>query len=140
MNRRELASAIARRVRALVLSGLGLAAAGCGGGIAHHPVGELAARSEARVDLVELAIADPSRAARVKALYLRVAQLRDEFDRERAAAWREAVLAPGGADFSEAARHVNQAGAGLLRRYAALMGEVRGLVSEAEFERLDALR
>lgn len=122
-------------VSALLLS------VGCGGNaIKHHPVVEIAARSEARVDLVELAVSDPARAARVRELYLRVQELKRAFVEKRDAAWRETTRKQASPDFSRVADEVEAAADTTYREYARLMIEVRSLVTEREFARLNAIR
>lgn len=121
---------------------LSLGSAGCGGGstVELHPVGEIAARSEARIELVELIVEDPARAARVRALYLQVGELARRFNRERAAAWAAAAEEGSTANLSAAATRVEESARRTYDEYERIQLELRTLLTAREFARLDQVR
>jgi hypothetical protein len=121
---------------------LSLVLLGCGGGatIQHHPVGEIGARAEARVELVALVVKDRARAARVRELYLRVAELERRFVKTRNAAWLAGVQSGPSPDLAVVAKHVEKAATEAYHEYARLMLAVRAEVTEREFARLNAIR
>ena len=118
-----------------------------------HPVAEMRARSEAKLDLVELVVSDPARSARLREIYREAWQLGHDFDLARARSLREAQAVVAERTSSDAQRQALPDGVleGLLvpdltigratfARYTALMLEARALLSEEEFRKLDATR
>jgi hypothetical protein len=125
---------------------------GCGGqkGPPRHPVAEMSARYTARTGVIDLIVADPARADRLREVYLRVAALGHEFDLARARSMLEARSiaeqrsrqgepADPGALEDLLAPPLAQ-GRAMFDRYAALMLEARALLTEDEFERLNRVR
>ena len=140
---------------ALVMTTLAAALVGCGGqkGPPRHPVGEMAARATAKLDVIELVVSDPVRAERVREVYRRLAALGHEFDLARARSILEArsslekrsseAAQAEGASAAELERILApplEQGKALFARYAALMLEARTLLSEDEFEKLNGVR
>ena len=143
-----------RSVRLLAVAA-GLLLGACGGqkGPPRHPVGEMTARSTAKLELIDLVVSERTRAERVRAVYLELAALGRDFDLARARAmlrsrdeWQrrttveaqaapvspealELFLAPPLADSTAA-----------YDRYTTLMLEVRSLLREDEFEKLNRVR
>jgi hypothetical protein len=129
--------------------------AGCGGqkGPPRHPVGEMTARSTARLELIDLVVSDPTRAERVRAVYLELAVLGRDFDRLRARSmlrsrdeWArratpEGQATPASADALELflAPPIAE-GKAAYARYTTLMLEARSLLREDEFETLNRVR
>jgi hypothetical protein len=118
-----------------------------------HPVGEIRARAEAKLDLVELVVHDPTRATRLREIYLQAWQLGYEFDVARARTLQEAQAVAAERTSTDAQRRELPDGAleALLvpdpelgretfARYTALMLEARALLSDEEFRKLDAAR
>lgn len=109
---------------------------------ARHPVADLTTAATARADVVELVIPDWQRAQRVRKVYLELAALGYQLDRERAqVAQRHAAVGQIRASELE----------GLLlpplaeseptyQRYVDLMLELHTLVSAHELERLNKVR
>ena len=143
--------------RAALLLGIGawLLLAGCGGqkGPPRHPVGEMTARSTAKLELVDLVVSDPLRAERLRAVYLELAALGRDFDLARARSvvrcrdeWQRRTTAEGQATpVSAEALELFLApplaeSKAAYERYTALMLEARSLLDEAEFEKLDRVR
>jgi hypothetical protein len=113
----------------------------CGGAtIQHHPMGEIRARAEARVDLVELVVHDPVRAARVRGLYLQVAELERRVVKTREVAWMQGVRVGPSPDLAVLATHIENAVNEAYHEYSRLMMAVRAQVTEQEFARLNAIR
>jgi len=114
----------------------------------HHPVGEMRARLEAKLDLVELVGHDPARAARLREIYVEAWQLGYDFDLARARSLQEAQAVVGERAAQEQALPEGTLerillpdpgiGRASFARYAALMLEARGLLREDEFRKLEA--
>jgi len=131
------------------------ALAACGGqkGPPRHPVGEMSARATAKLDVIDLIVSDPARAERVRHVYVQLAALGKEFDLARA---RSMVAARSALEkrSSEAAQSNPASPADLelmlapplvegklmFERYTALMLEARSLLTEEEFDKLNAVR
>ncbi len=146
------------RSLSLLVVGAFLGGLGCGAREPpRHPMVTLSERVTAKVDLISLVVADPARAERVRALYLRAAAvLRDyEAERKRSVAtlrgtWKARALAappptptptaPGSELFESLLAPPIDEGKSTFERYARLMLEARGLLTEREFERLDRVR
>ena len=140
----------ARRLAAL----LGAALAACGGqaGPPRHPIASIASRATAKLDVLDLVVSDPERADRLRAIYLRAFQLGRDFDLARAHSLAEARRQaesrnekPAGHDsepspFESVLAPPAEVGRGAMNRYVALMLEARKLLTQEEFEKLDALR
>jgi hypothetical protein len=143
-------------LRSLALLGLVVSSTsvGCGGSneTPRHPVQEMTARSASKLDLVGLVVSDPVRAARVRQVYVQLAELGREYDLMRAQS-----LAKAGADWQRRTQQAPDEAAkpetlelvlappledskAIYTRYAALMVEVRSLLTRAEFEKLDKVR
>ena len=118
-----------------------------------HPVAEMRARAEAKLDLVELVVSDPARAARLREIYRDAWQLGHDFDLARARSLQQAHAVAAERTSPDAQLRALPDGAleGLLvpdlaigretfARYTALMLEARTLLSEEEFRKLDAAR
>ena len=118
-----------------------------------HPVIESRARLEAKLGLVELVVHDPTRAARLREIYVEAWQLGYDFDLARARALHEVAAVAGERTTLEAQQQPLPEGAleGLMvpdlelgratfARYTALMLEARTLLSDEEFKKLDAAR
>lgn len=118
-----------------------------------HPVAEMRARAEAKLDLVELVVSDPTRAARLREIYVEAWQLGHDFDLARARSLSQAQAVAAERTSPDAQGQVLPDGAleGLLvpdlaigratfARYTALMLEARTLLSDEEFRKLDAAR
>lgn len=103
-------------------------------------MGEIAARSEARIELIELIVEDPVRAARVRALYLQVGELARRFNRERAAAWAAAAEEGSTANLSAAATRVEESARRAYDEYERIQLELRTVLTAREFARLDRVR
>jgi hypothetical protein len=112
----------------------------------------MTARASAKLDLVELVVADPARAQRARRVYLELAELGRKFD-----AMRASSLTKAGADWQrrtqvaplEAAKPETlelvlapplEDSKLIFERYATLMLEIRGLLTREEFEKLDKVR
>ena len=116
----------------------------------HHPVGAMRARVEAKLDLVELVVKDPDRAARVREIYLEAWQLGYDFDLARARSLQQAqaVVGEGASPDAQAPEGVierillpdPEIGRASFARYTALMLEARALLSDDEFRKLEATR
>ena len=133
---------------------LGAALAGCGGqaGPPRHPIAEMTSRATAKLDVLDLVVSDPERADRLRAIYLRAFQLGRDFDVARAhslaharrqAEPRNGEPADQGPDtspFESVLAPPAEVGRGAMNRYVALMLEARKLLTQEEFEKLDALR
>jgi hypothetical protein len=139
----------------LIVGTVGLVLAACGGqeGPPRHPSAELTARATAKLELIDLVVFDRARADRVRDLYLRIADVGRDFDLARARAILNARAAA--QQRASAAAQVDPAGSvaleGMLAppleegrafadRYTALMLELRGVLSEDEFEQLSRVR
>jgi hypothetical protein len=118
-----------------------------------HPVADMRARAEAKLDLVELVVSDPTRAAQLREIYTEAWQLGHDFDLARARSLTQAHAVAAERTSPDAQREELPDGAleGLLvpdleigraafARYTALMLEARTLLSEKEFRKLDAAR
>ena len=119
----------------------------------HHPVGEMRARLEAKLDLVELVVNDPARAARLREIYLEAWQLGYDFDLARARSLQKAQAIAGERTTPEAQQEPLpegtlertmvpdiELGRATFARYTALMLEARTLLSDDEFRKLEATR
>jgi len=119
----------------------------------HHPVGEMRARLEAKLDLVELVVHDPARAARLREIYVEAWQLGYDFDLARARSLQQAQGVASERTTLEAQQQPLPEGAlerlmvpdlelgrATFARYTALMLEARTLLSDEEFRKLDAAR
>ena len=118
-----------------------------------HPVGGVQARLEAKLDLIELVVSDPTRAARLREIYVEAWQLGHDFDLARARSLQQAQAVAAERTSPDAQRTPLPEGVleGMLvpnieigratfTRYTALMLEARTLLSEQEFRKLDAAR
>jgi hypothetical protein len=136
-----------------VLAPAWLAACGAKDAPPRHPVLEMRARLEARLDLVELVVKDPTRAARVREIYVEAWQLGYDFDLARARSLREAQTVAGERTTPEAQAQPLpegvlertmvpdiELGRASFARYTALVLEARTLLSEEEFRKLAAAR
>ena len=141
------------RAAAFALALSSVAACGAKEGPPRHPVGEMRARLEAKLDLVELVVKDPTRAARLREIYIEAWQLGYDFDLARARSLQEVGAVAGGRTTSEAQQQPLPEGAlektmvpdielgrASFARYTALMLEARTLLSDEEFRRLEATR
>jgi len=121
---------------------LGLLA--CGGEKAPAQLPSTAARDRVatRVELVDLVISDPKRAAKVRSLYIAMDSLL--LDTKRAQAQKLASLGGSRPSSDEETRAglvaVRKAEASSLERYIALQLELRRFTTATEFARLDAIR
>jgi hypothetical protein len=119
----------------------------------HHPVGEMRARLEAKLDLVELVVHDPARAARLREIYVEAWQLGYDFDLARARSLQQAQAVASERTTPEAQEQALpegtlertlvpdiELGRASFARYTALMLEARTLLSDKEFKKLDAAR
>lgn len=119
----------------------------------HHPVGEMRARLEAKIDLIELVVPEPARAARLREIYVEAWQLGYDFDLARARSLRQAQAGAAERSWPDAQREPLPEGAleklivpdlelgrAMFARYTALMLEARTLLSDEEFAKLDAAR
>jgi len=125
---------------------------GCGGqsGPPRHPVAQMSARATAKIGVVELVVSDPVRAERLRQVYLRIAELGQEFDLARSRAilqarsiaeQRSANAEPVGSDALELLLAPPLAqGKAMFDRYAALMRQARSLLTQDEFETLNRVR
>jgi hypothetical protein len=146
----------ATRSSALALLAIGTwLATGCGGqqGPARHPVAEMTARSSAKLEVIPLVVSDPRRAERVREVFAELATIGRDFDTARARSVmhaREEWARRGAVDGQAPAATAEELelllappmadGRAAYARYTALMLEVRGLLSEAEFGKLDRVR
>ena len=118
-----------------------------------HPVGGVQARLEAKLDLIELVVSDPTRAARLREIYVEAWQLGHDFDLARARSLQQAQAVAAERTSPDAQRTALPEGVleGMLvpnieigrttfSRYTALMLEARTLLSDEEFRKLDAAR
>ncbi|HKO50227.1 MAG TPA: hypothetical protein VJV79_20995 [Polyangiaceae bacterium] len=128
----------------VVLAMVAFAGLGCGGEKPPAQLPSTAARDRAatRVELVELVISDPERAAKVRALYIQMDSLL--LDTKRAQARQLALLGaePPSSDHETRARlaAVQQAESNALEGYVRLQLELRRFTTASEFARLDAVR
>jgi hypothetical protein len=110
----------------------------------------MSARATAKIGLIDLIVADPVRAQRLGQVYLRIAALAREFDLARAlsmlqarslAQQRAARAEPGDPALLEPllAPPLAQSRP-MFDRYSALMLEVRSLLTESEFDKLNRVR
>jgi hypothetical protein len=113
----------------------------------------MSARALGRLDVIDLVVSDPARAERVRDVYLQLGTLGRQFDLARARSILEAQAAlekrsteatqsqPGNVGDLEAmlAPPIEE-GKAIFDRYTALMLEVRSLLTEDEFEKLNRLR
>ena len=117
---------------------------GCGGEKPPPQLPSTAARDRAatRVELVNLVISDPARAAKVRALYIAMDSLM--LDTKRAQAHQLELLAGERPSTDEEVRArlsaVRDAESSALERYIGLQLELRRFTTAAEFTRLDAIR
>jgi hypothetical protein len=141
------------RAAAFALALSSVAACGAKETPPHHPVGEMRARLEAKLDLVDLVVKDPERAARLREIYVEAWQLGYDFDLARARSLQQAQGVASERTTLEAQQQPLPEGAleGLMvpdlelgratfARYTALMLEARTLLSDDEFKKLDATR
>ena len=129
---------------AVTLGSFTLGPLSCGGEKAPSQLPSTAARDRvaARVELVELVISDPARAAKVRSLYIAMDSLL--LDTKRAQA-KQLVLLGGERPSSEEEtrarlRAVREAEASSLERYAGLQLMLRRFTTADEFARLDAIK
>lgn len=126
----------------LAFAALGLLA--CGGDKPPAQLPSTAARDRAatRVELVNLVISDPARAAKVRALYIAMDSLL--LDTKRAQAHQLALLGGERPSTDEEVRTrltaVRVAESSALERYIGLQLELRRFTTADEFARLDAIR
>ena len=131
-------------LRALGCAFVALALIACGGEKPPAQLPSTAARDRvaARVELVELVISDPERAAKVRSLYIAMDSLL--LDTKRAQAGQLARLAAERPSSDREARAgfaaVRAAESSALERYIALQLELRRFTTAAEFARLDAIK
>lgn len=116
----------------------------CGGATPPAQLPSTAARERmaTRVELVDLVISDPTRAAKVRSLYIAMDSLL--LDTKRAQA-RQLALLGAQRPSSDEETHagfaaVRQAESSALERYIALQLELRRFTTPEEFARLDAIR
>jgi hypothetical protein len=105
------------------------------------PTTEAHLRAASRVELVELVIGDHERAARVRALYIRIEELMLATKKAQAAQ----LLLLGDDHRSEeaareAVRKVRDTELGALKTYVGIQMELRRATTPEEFARLDAIR
>ena len=127
----------------------------CGGqsGPPRHPVAEMSARATAKLGVIDLVVADPLRAERVREVYLRIATVAREFDQARARSLLQArSIAEQRATPEAQAEAADPATLELLlapplaqghtmyERYAALMQQARSLLTADEFDALNRVR
>jgi hypothetical protein len=118
-----------------------------------HPVGDVRARLEAKLDLIELIVPDPTRAARLREIYVEAWQLGYDFDLARARSLQQAQDVAVERTSAEAQEQPLPEGAlermlvpdielgrATFARYTALMLEARTLLSDDEFRKLEATR
>jgi len=129
-------------LQALALAAFGLA--GCGGDKPPAQLPSTAARDRmaTRVELVDLVISDPVRAAKVRALYIAMDSTLIEAKQSQA---RQLALLGRERESSAEEMHrglaaVSKAEASALERYAGLQLELRRFTSADEFARLDRIR
>lgn len=99
-------------------------------------------RAASRVELVDLVISDPSRAERVRGLYVQIETLMRETKKAEA---RELAALGGPCPQSDAAtreafRRFRQAEKAALKQYAGLQLELRRATTPEEFAKLDAIK
>ena len=141
------------RAAAFALALSSVAACGAKETPPRHPVIEMRARLEAKLDLVELVVKDPARAARLRAIYLEAWQLGHDFDLARARSLQQAQAVVGERMSPEAQQQPLpegvlertmvpdiELGRASFARYTSLMLEARTLLSDEEFRKLDAAR
>ena len=122
---------------------LALASLACGGEKppAQLPSTDARDRVATRVELVNLVISDPERAAKVRSLYIAMDSLL--LDTKRAQAHELALLGAEPANSDERTRSrfasVSKAESSALERYMQLQLELRRFVTAKEFARLDAI-
>lgn len=99
-------------------------------------------RAASRVELVTLVIADPARAARVRALYVEIERLMLATKRAEAAEFLRLGSGPAPSEVATHAAMQRFAAAelGALRRYEALQMQLRRELTPEEFARLDAVK
>ncbi|MEI9938650.1 MAG: hypothetical protein WDO69_15640 [Pseudomonadota bacterium] len=123
---------------------LAFALPACGGEKAPPQLPSTAARDRAatRVELVNLVISDPERAAKVRSLYIAMDSLL--LDAKRAQARQLAQLGAERPSTDEETRArciaVREAESSALERYVGLQLELRRFTTADEFARLDAIR
>ncbi|HEY0464739.1 MAG TPA: hypothetical protein VGC79_11040 [Polyangiaceae bacterium] len=139
--------------RALVGVGVGLGVAACSARPPPRLAVELSARATAKAGVVSLVVSDPTRAERVKAIYLEVIALSRELDRSRLTARAQCRADPERRAKSSSASDPVGSGAfecliappigesrALVDRYAQLMLEARALLTQREFDKLARMR
>ena len=100
-------------------------------------------RAASRIELVDLVIADPARAARVRALYVDIEQLMLTTKRAQSKELRAfgGAAEPRSAEETRAMlRRFREAEQGALEKYVALQLELRRSTTAEEFARLDAIK
>jgi hypothetical protein len=113
----------------------------------------MSARVMGKLDVIELVVSDPARAERVREVYLQLGALGRQFDLARARSILGAQAAlekrsteatqsePGKVgDLEAMLAPPLQEGKAIFERYTALMLEVRSLLTEDEFEKLNRVR
>ena len=141
------------RAAAFALALSSVAACGAKETPPRHPVSEIRARLEAKLDLIELVVHDPARAARLREIYVEAWQLGYDFDLARARSLQEAQAVAGERTSAEAQEQPLpegtlertmvpdiEVGRASFARYTALMLEARTLLSDDEFRKLEATR
>jgi len=132
-----------RLVLLLALATLGLTACGGKEPPPQLPTSGAQDRAASRIELVDLVIDDPQRAARVRALYTSIEQLMLTTKRAQARELR-ALGAPGNPRSAEQTRAMLQrfreTEQGALEKYVTLQLELRRSTSPEEFARLDAIK
>jgi len=140
-----MAVGIERSLRILLGLALSMGASGCGGKEPppQLPTSGAHARAASRIELVDLVIGEPARAARVRALYVEIERLMLTTKQAEAKELR-ALGAPAEPRSPEATRAALQrfraAEQGALERYVALQLELRSATTREEFARLDAIK
>ncbi len=140
-----MAVAIQRRLGALLALAGCVAITACGG---KEPPPQLPTsgaqdRAASRIELVDLVIADPARAERVRALYVDIERLMLTTKQAQAKELRAfgAPAAPRSAEETRAMlRRFRETEQGALEKYVALQLELRRSTTPEEFARLDAIK
>jgi hypothetical protein len=122
---------------------LAIALHACGGEKppAQLPSTDARDRVATRVELVDLVVSDPARAAKVRSLYIAMDALLLETKREQARQLAQLGQEPPSTDEQTRARlaAVRNAESNALERYTGLQLELRRFVTAHEFARLDAI-
>ena len=139
-----MAVAIQRRlVLLLALAGVPLAACGGKEPPPQLPTSGAQVRAASRIELVDLVIAEPERAARVRALYVDIERLMLTTKQAQAKELRAlgAPVTPRSPDETRAMlRRFREAEQAALEKYVLLQLELRRATTPDEFARLDAIK